>query len=264
MKNILFAVFAVVPLWGQTVLSPAPVTVLPASSYLTPNLPSAVIGLLQHYGNRLQQPGNERLNLIGTYTDSGGSSAAVVVTDITGNARMQLIGAVNKVIVSNGNQTNTNGAAASDSDKNVLESIEDDASESFFYSWSRGAGVRFLGARYRADNGTSATYNGPWYDIYEVTGKSGSGQSAAQFKKLFYVDSELRQLAQTRYQLQRNGVTVNVQTVFSGWSVVNGQAVPGTIQRFENGQQVFSLTISSGQTGPALSDSIFSTSATPQ
>jgi hypothetical protein len=248
------------PLICQTIsATQSPVAVLPQSSYLVPNFPSSVTGLLFRYGNRLQQPGNERLTLTGTYTSASGVSAnAAVITEITGNARIQLTGGVAKVVVSNNLQVTSNGATASGSDQSLLQSVEADAPETFFYSWSHGEAVRLLGSRFRTDDGKAAIYTGPWFDIYEVVSKSGGNQTQ---RKLFYVDSDLRQVVQARYQIQQGGSTVNVATIFSGWSQVNGQLVPGRIERFENGQSVFVIAVTSGQTGPALADGAFSATA---
>jgi hypothetical protein len=55
----------------------------------------------------------------------------------------------------------------SDSDLGILESLANDSGEAFLYAYMHGHAQRFLGGRFRTDNGKTANYAGPWYDIYE-------------------------------------------------------------------------------------------------
>jgi hypothetical protein len=235
----------------------APATgVLPQSAYLTGAAPQEVRSLLIRFGNRFQKPGNERLTLTGTWTDSDGSAPATVVSEITGNIRIQLSGSNSKTILSAGSQTTTNAGKASGADQDIVDSLMADSPQTFFYAWSKKAGIRYLGSRFRTDGGKDPAHKGPWYNIYEVVAPTADGSGKTQ-RRLYYIDTYTRQFGKTRYTLLRNGAPVEVQTVFSDWFQVNGQSVPRRIERFENGKSVFSFAIGSAATSPATADGIF-------
>lgn len=252
--------------FSQGISTPtAPTTgVLPQSAYLAAGAPQEVRSLLIRFGDRFQKPGNERLTLTGTWTDSNGSSQATVVSEITGNIRVQLNGSDSKSILSVGSQTTTNAAKASGGDQDIIDSLMADSPQTFFYAWSQKDGIRYLGSRFRTDGGKDPAYKGPWYNIYEVVAPATGGAATTQ-RRLYYIDTYTRQFAKTRYTLLRNGVSVDVQTVFSDWFQVNGQSVPRRIERFENGKSVFSFAVASAVASPAVADGIFpaSSSTTP-
>ena len=76
-------------------------------------------------------------------------------------------------------------------------------------------------------------------------------------QKVFYFDSQIGQFARCRYKIQSNGDVVDVQTRYSEWTKVNGQLLPGKIERFENGVSVFAFTAGSSMVSQALNDGIF-------
>ena len=244
-----------IPLGAQ----PAPVTAAGSSKsiYLIPALPSHVIGLLSVYGNRLTKPGNERLTLTGTFVDAAGSSAATIITEIPDKIRVLLTGAESKTLLFDGSQSSDNGAAPNATDQDVLESLQSDAAETFFYAFHGGA-VRNLGARYRIDGGKNPSYNGPYYDIYQVVEPNAIRPGSPVTQKLYYFDSISGAFARTHYVIQNGGQPVAVETVYSNWTKSGGQSTPGRIERFENGNSVFSFTVASSQLSQAGDDSIFS------
>lgn len=226
--------------------------------YLIPVLPSHVIGLLSVYGNRLTKPGNERLTLTGTFVDAAGSSTATIITEIPDKIRVVLTGAETKTLLFDGSQSSNSGAALTAPDQDVLESLQSDAPESFFYAFHRGA-VRNLGARYRIDGGKTSSYNGPYYDIYQVLEPTVIRSGSPVTQKLYYFDSITGVFAKTHYLIQNGGQPVAVETVYSNWSKSGGQSTPGRIERLENGTSMFSLTVTSSVLSQAGDDSIFST-----
>jgi hypothetical protein len=66
-----------------------------------------------------------------------------------------------------------------------------------------------------------------------------------------------RQFAKVRYRILRNGQTIEVQTLYSNWTKSNGQTVPGTIQRLENGVPVFTFIGANSQLSAGAVDGIF-------
>lgn len=151
----------------------------------------------------------------------------------------------------------SNATALSSSDLGVLESLLDDSAETFLYGFTRGHARRFLGARFRTDNGKTPNYSGPWYDIYESVAPVQSLTGAPLRQKHFIFDSVSKLPVRTSYLVVQGGNKVQVSTEFGKWTVNAGQATPGQIIRKENGVAVFTFDVSGASVVPAVSDGIF-------
>jgi hypothetical protein len=240
----------------QATVTPVLVPSLPGSSYLNPALPSRVLGLATVHGNRFYTPGNERVTLAGTYTNSSGSSSAVLTIEIPGKVNLAIAGSAPKVLLSNGTQTSVSGTAAAGADQDILESLQSDGLEGFFFSFSASAG-HLLGGHFRMDGGTSANYAGPYYDLWEVFQKVAVRPGTPLQQKVYYFDSNSGQFYKCRYKIQRGGKTVDVQTRYSQWAKTNGQLLPGRIERLEDGVSVFSFVAANAAVSTAANDGIF-------
>ena len=60
-----------------------------------------------------------------------------------------------------------------------------------------------------------------------------------------------------RYQIQRESSAVQVETQFRNWTTANNLYYPQTIERLENGSEVFTISLSALTFSSARSDSIF-------
>jgi hypothetical protein len=220
-------------------------------------LPSRVAGLVSVLGNRLYTPGNERVTLTGVYTDSTGANSAVLTTEIPGKVRLAIGGATPKVLLFNGTNTSVGGMPAAGADQDVLESLQSDAVEGFFFSFSASAG-HLLGGLFRMDGGTNPNYAGPYYDLWELVENVAVRPGAPFQQKVYYFDSNVGQFGRCRYKIQRNGVVIDVQTRYSQWTNSGGQLLPGRIERFEDGKSIFSFVAASAAVSAAASDGIFS------
>jgi len=210
-------------------------------------------------GGRLQNPGQERYTLAGTYSDSKGSRGVKITWEIPGKVRIDLDGATPLSIVSDGTKTSANaGAATLLSNDDLIESLGDDRAETLLFGVNQsGFAWRFLGSWFRTDDGTTKNYTGPFYNIHQTNAPAKVRSDQAQRHKFFCFDSATALLAKTQYDIQRNGATVHVETVYTGWSTVSGQVVPGKIVRSENGANVITIQISSGQVSAAANDGSF-------
>ena len=150
-----------------------------------------------------------------------------------------------------------NAASVAAPDLELLESLVNDSPETFLYGFSQGAGYRFLGARFRTDDGKTSNYQGPLYDIYEVVAPVPVAAGNPSRQKLVYFDSRTKLLAQSRYLIQRGGAKVSVSTEYGGWTNSGGQAFAGQIVRKEDGVVVFRFKITSATVGPAAADTVF-------
>jgi hypothetical protein len=142
---------------------------------------------------------------------------------------------------------------------NTLETLLTDSAEWFFYGFLRGEARRYFGGRFRIDDGSSANYTGPFYDIHQVTTAVPVQPGSPLRAKRYYFDSVSKLLSKTVYTAATVTSETSVETDLSGWTTKGGQSFPGTITRKENGAVVFTFTVASAVFGPAVSDGTFPT-----
>jgi hypothetical protein len=205
-------------------------------------------------GDRLWKPGKERVTLSGTYTDQNGTGQGRYIWQLPGLARFDRANQPNTPVIVDDQTGLVNASSISQSDADIMESLSDDCAESFFYGFSKRAALRFLGGRFRADDGSTPNYQGPWYDIYESFEPSKAQPGGAVRRKLYYFDSTTGLLTKVQYE---TASTPKVSTEFSNWQVQAGQAVPGKIVRQENGKPVFTFTVAAASVGPSAADGLF-------
>jgi hypothetical protein len=249
------AVLAVSAGWGQ----PSKASSSDSASARSPvylsaaRLPSPAKECLTALGARLQAPGQERVTLSGTYTDASGTASAQYVWEAPGNARFDRGNRPGQPLIYKAS-TGIVGPTARQADSDYLESLLDDATEAFLYGFSGGPTNRYLGGRYRADDGKTASYSGPYYDVYQTVGPARAQATATSRTKAYWFESGTNLLAKIAYSVG----AVRVVTQISGWTTRGGQPFPGKIDRIENGVTVGSFVISSVAVGPSAADSMFS------
>ncbi len=223
-----------------------------------PQFPIQVVGKVAAMGNRLQVPGQERVVMTGTLTQSGTNSSVKISYQLPNLFRIDETGR-SFGFSGSGNWNSTGSLAPADQD--LMETFLDDSSEATFYALLHTAGLRVIALRARMDDGTTPNYTGPWSDIFDVLGASQARSDHAPRQKHYYFDSQTQLLSRVRYRILRSGATVEVETQRSNWTTVNNQAVPGTITRIENGQTIFTFTANSTTLSAAASDGTFSGSS---
>ena len=140
------------------------------------------------------------------------------------------------------------------SDAGILESVIDDGIESFLYGFAGGTIHRFLGERVRGDDGKTADYKGPWYDVVFAGGPARSQPGNPNRLKFFYFDNDTKFPARTDYILPD---TRKISTEFRNWTRIGGQSFPGQIVRSENDVVVFTFTIVQASFAAAADYGIF-------
>ena len=210
---------------------------------------------LNALGNRLERPGQERLALVGTWRVAGEAQPRefAATLEFPDKLRLTVGGPQNRVITFDGQQTK---AAQTTEDLDLIETLAYDSAEHFFASQMQGNAMRFLGARFRTDDGSTPDYDGPYFDIYKIADqiKTSEQERAA---KLYYFNSDTLLLERVTYVINRAGSEINVETKLSDWHAEDGQQVARRIERFENGKSVFVLTIRSAELGRRADDGIF-------
>jgi hypothetical protein len=212
---------------------------------------------LNALGNRLEKPGQERLSLVGTWRVAGAVQPRefAATLEFPDRLRLNVGGPQNRVITFDGQQTKASQTPAAD-ELDLIETLAYDSAEHFFAAQMQGNATRFLGSRFRTDDGSTPDYDGPYFDIYKIADhiKTSEQERAA---KLYYFNSETLLLERVTYDVNRGGSEINVETKLSDWRVVDGQQVARRIERLENGKSVFVLTIRSAGLGRRTDDGIF-------
>jgi len=225
-------------------------------SLLSPTL----VWNLKALGDRLERPGKERLSVTGTLRRSEDSQAEEVVAVFEFPDRLRLTlekGHQNRVILFDGEQAKAVGRPLDEVERDLIETLVYGAAEHFFTTQMQGQATRFLGARFRLDDGSSANYSGPYYDIYQVADQIKTSASEREQNKLYYFNSDTLLLERVAYEINRNGSVVKVEETTINWGQEQGQQVARRIERFENGVSVFVLTVQLAGFGHRLDDGIF-------
>ncbi len=223
---------------------------------LRPRLHEA-LGIL---GDRLEQPGKERLTLIGVLKRQRNSAAVPfrLITELPNLMRLEeRINGQLHVIGFDGNNGWAIGSAFDNSAQETIESLVFDSVDHFFLGQTQGLAIRPLGSRFRLDDGAAVNYSGPFYDIYQMIDLVKIGPTTRQQPKLFYLNSDTQTLERVRYRIARDGAPVDVEAQITNWQRVSNQNMPRSITRSENGQEALTLTIESATIGPRVADGIF-------
>ncbi|HKO44156.1 MAG TPA: hypothetical protein VJU84_12845 [Pyrinomonadaceae bacterium] len=198
--------------------------------------------LLGALGSRLSERGKERVTRAGTLTHGSASQPIVVVHEFPN--RFSVTG--NKGVLVSFDARARAGVSGDAETRALLESVFYDSAESFFIAQWRGAATRFLGARANAvESG-----DGPVYDIYEVIDEAASRGAGQPTTKRYFFNSDTQLLEIVRYQNERDGQSISVETRFGDWRKIDGQHVPGSVTRLENGRVVLSFANGSTTLGP--------------
>jgi len=199
-------------------------------------LPPKLAWNLNALGDRLEKPGKERVTIAGTLTrssDSQGSEFQAVL-EFPDQIRLTIQqGIQSRVITFDGAQLKAVGKPLESGEQNLVESLMYDTADHFFASQTQGCALRFLGARFRTDDGSSAKYSGPYYDIYQVSDRLATAEGKREQTKLYYFNSDTLLLERVSYRTNRNGLAVKIEDVMGGWQKEQGQQVARTIERFE-------------------------------
>lgn len=208
---------------------------------------------LNALGNRLEKPGKERLTLMGTLRTGGKTRDFAATLEFPDKLRLVVNGPQNRVLAFGGEQTTVSAAAE---ELDLIETLAYDSAEHFFAAQMQGKAMRFLGARFRTDDGLAPDYDGPYFDIYKIADHI---KASAQDRpaKLYHFNSDTSLLERVTYLVNRGGAEISVETKLSDWRGAEGQQVARRIERFENGKSVFVFSVRAVQFGIRAEDGLF-------
>lgn len=224
-------------------------------SFMLPKLGWALNAL----GDRLEKPGRERLSAIGTLSRADLPAEEVrVIWEFPDRLRLtRQRGNQTRVIAFDGDQVKAGGNPLDEPEQDLLETLVYGSAEHFFATQMQGMATRFLGSRFRIDDGSAADYSGPYYDVYKVEDQVNTSTDQRQQLKFYYFNSDTLLLERVTYEITRNGSTVKVEERLSDWTREQGQRIVRRIERLENGQSVFVLSVGSADLSPSINDGVF-------
>jgi len=211
-------------------------------------------------GDRLEKPGKERLSVTATLSRGADSQREEVTAVWEFPEQLRLTrqrGNQTRVIAFDGEKVKAGGNPLDEAEQDLIETLVYGSAEHFFSTQVQGMATRLLGSRFRMDDGSSADYNGPYYDVYKVADLVKNSTGERERLKLYYFNSDTLLLERVTYEITRNGATVKVEERLGDWTKEQGQQVARRIERFENGEPVFVLTIGAAQLSARADDGAF-------
>src|SRR5262245_11487530 len=179
-------------------------------------------------GVRLERPGKERLVLIGALRRASKKNEdrpARLILEFPDRLRLE---EQDGVTVYNNDFASSNGVLKRN-ERDEVESLLFDFVDHFFATQMRGDATRFLGSRFRLDDGANPNYAGPLYELYQVTDRIAVEKEVREQQKFYFFNSDTLLLERVRYQIERDGEPVEVEALIGGWRKVDGQKIPGVI-----------------------------------
>jgi outer membrane lipoprotein-sorting protein len=222
---------------------------------------------LDAYGDRLEKPGKERLIATGTISNADTTANEKVpvrlVFEFPDKLRIekQKAGKMETTIFDGKTKIKLNDVLKQEEEKE-LESLVFDSVDHFMAAHLTRTPLRFLGDRFRLDDGTNPKYTGSYYDIYQITEPQFDANNVKKDtlqEKLYFFNSDNHKLERITYQVVDKKVKTDVVVELSGWQKLDGQVLPTTMTRFENGKQTITLTISALALSTRANDDTFST-----
>ncbi|HEY0377478.1 MAG TPA: hypothetical protein VGC87_11040 [Pyrinomonadaceae bacterium] len=215
---------------------------------------------LRAIGDRVERPGKERLTLNGTLQRASESQGTpfVATYEQPGRLRLQYSqGLSPRVITFNGQRAGKRGGGLTAEEEALVETLVYDTQEGFLNGQMDTAPTHLLGLRFRTDDGTSESYRGSYYDIYQVTDRVKADVQNPERTKLYLLNSDTHLLEFVRYQVETDGAATQVEVRLEDWRKVQDQMFPTRLVRLENNRPVFTLTITSVALGPKAEEDIF-------
>jgi hypothetical protein len=221
------------------------------------HLNAAYREFLNAVGNRFEVPGQERLQLTGNITYAAGGQNTTSPLQITLEFPGKLRADGQGTLISTGGDPWKSNGQANKNDTDLIESLINDSMEYFLMGQSQGAPVRLLGLRAFVKNSTIPNTTARHYDVYRTVDRVQASGQTHKTIKLYCFDSVTHLLERIAYTSQSGGSTVRIETVYSGWQSVQQQKVPLQIARYENGNAVFTFTVTAAALSAAAPDHLF-------
>jgi hypothetical protein len=168
--------------------------------------------------------------------------------------RVEELGGKLRVLLFDGaNLKNTKGGIGADEQRLIDSLIVALPENVFWQAANQAVAIRFLGGRFRATDSVTNDYSGPYSDLYALYPPAEPAQALfmARQQHVIAVDSGTLLLSGLSHAASAEGSSSDVETQLSAWTEQSGQWFPGTITRFEGGQQTLQFSVMSFQVNAA-------------
>jgi hypothetical protein len=206
-------------------------------------------------GARMKMRGKEKTVYEGDLVNAKGKSSKVRVTfQLPGLVKLEGFKNSESVLAFDGEKVIGELSA---SDEALLEMFLMDMPEAVMGLTAPGSQARLLGRSFGPDPRKEPNYTGPRYDIYQVTMTVVFKKTKDMQGKTCHFDSKSGLLHKVEYQIQNDSQKVKVETRFPVWGTIDGSAYPAQIERYEDGNLIFSFAPTKIEGGPAVNASNF-------
>jgi hypothetical protein len=216
--------------------------------------PSGLTPHVAALGDRGRMSGRERSVVVGRLHDDTGKGFPVRLTlQLPRLLRLEGVSPGGPPLTFDG----THALSKARSDQALIESLTSDSTEGMLAAIREGAAVRLVARRVPPERSRRRDVPATTCDIFEITANEPSSPANAIRTKTYCFDSATGLLAKTQYSDDSISPPADVETRFSDWTRVDGSAYPARIERFENGNLVFSLTATTISASPRQDPSNF-------
>ena len=239
------------------------ITIVPTTTYgqdrpsrtLFDRLPGDVAPAVAALGRRVERPGSEQTVYNGLFMNSSGNrSDARFIHQLPGLVRLEGFLPGNQSVSFDGNRV---FGLSGRTPEMLLETFVNDTAEGMLSSVKQGAASRLIGRGFKPNARADPNTTGSGYDIYEIVSPVQGFPLPGDQLKRYYFDTKTGLLLSTRYIDHRTSPAISVETRFSNWTSQDGPSYPQRVDRYEDGQLIFSFIVLSVISGPSLDSSSF-------
>ena len=225
-----------------------------------------VVRALDVLGDRFESAARGRAILVGTLMRSvegqQRTSQITVTRELPDKLRVEEISASGQRIFGHdGFRYWLQGEPPSAEDLSLIEVLVRDSIEHLIADQAKGAATLPLGDMFRIDDGTTANYDGPFYDIVRVEDTFRNQEGVRNRSTLYYFNS--RTGLPERIVYDRANPAGRIEVEFGAWLSVGGQKLPGRTTWTENGNVIRRLVFNQALLTPIVDDGAFSPAVAP-
>ncbi len=147
--------------------------------------------------------------------------------------------------------------AATATDQALMETLQADSVDGFLQAMDGQAAMTVIARSARSVDERTRPATIQDLDIYEVVAAVDTGAGKVVRAKHYCFDAATHMLTRVRYLLGSGESSTQVEVSYSGWTNAGGQAVPGRIERRENGVSAFAVAIHGAGMSAAAKDGVF-------
>lgn len=206
-------------------------------------------------GTRLRSVEQPRVTLTGVLVRAGESRALEITWQLPGKFRIS--DAQGALVAYAGAGKLAPVASRGVDSATLVQALVSDQVESILHSIATTGGVRFLGSRFRKDDGRAAVYTGPYANLYMQSLPRGAAGNLKEGLLMRVIEFDSDTLLLRSVRTQASDGRPESETRMQDWKRLNGESYPSEIIYLEDGREQFRFNVSRLDTGAKLPDSQF-------